>query len=201
MTTPDFFIQVTLENDAEAAIIRSNSWESESPSIQVLLSKSSHIFAGKVDRQLWKSFADCFEQDPTETFEQNRKALTSPDETLKYKYNIKTISDNSVTLTWSKELDGGVVAKCGDILLNFCPEVSAFDFVRNCVGFVTYLTQEVEVQRTKATKAEADSAQLLKEYEQILQGRIAAEEELLAKFHALLNAKKRKIRDLQVEQY
>lgn len=201
MTTKDFYIQVILEQLTESAIIRSNNWESENPCIEVFFSQKSELFSGKVDRGVWKSFAECFEQDPVEFFELNKKALSCQEESKKYKYSLKNKSEQNLTLTWSKALDDGAIAKCGEIILSVCQNLSLFDFVRNCVGIVTDLTHEVQVQTEKALKTEEESAQLVKEYEKTLEGRVAAEEELLAKFHALLNSKKRKIRDLQIEQY
>uniref|UniRef100_A0A336LS02 CSON013517 protein n=1 Tax=Culicoides sonorensis TaxID=179676 RepID=A0A336LS02_CULSO len=165
-----FFIKVEFELPQKGtSIIRSTNWNSTNPEVQILFDFSPDIYTGLVNRDLWNSFADCFEQDPIQFFEQNKSALTKTGQN--YKYTVRKNTDDCLTLVWSKVLDeeSGVQAKCGEVELIRSKDLSVFEFLHNCVGILSDLSEQLENEKKRADKAEAESSQLMRDYETILQ--------------------------------
>lgn len=193
-------IDSSLPELGQSCILYTFDWETPSPGVQILFESATTLFEGTIDIESWKNIAENLEQDPEVFLKENKAILTGNCKTT-YKFSVQGTVEN-LTIRWSKILGTPALSiKCGQIQLKAKPNSSAFDLLTKSTILVQELKKQVVEQSDKSSVSESECRRLIGESKKILESRVAAEEQLLDKFHALLNEKKRKIRDLEQDQF
>ena len=112
---------------------------------------------------------------------------------------VATISGKTLTITIRKNIDG-ITQRLSDIKLqqdDEKEEIDAFDWVDSAAATADSTRTELETLQTSIDEQREQVTSLNKQLDDLVKAKKEHEEELLAKFTALLNAKKLKIRDQQ----
>ena len=112
---------------------------------------------------------------------------------------VATLSGKTLTITIRKNIDG-ITQRLGDIKLqqdDEKEEIDAFDWVDRAAATADAMRTELETLQASMVEQREQVTSLNKQLDDLVKAKEGHEEELLAKFTALLNAKKLKIRDQQ----
>lgn len=187
-----FLQQINLKNHQEKSVILSTNWSKDTVKLTII-TENLEVFEGAISFEHFGEVAALLDKNEAEFFIENKNYLTV--DAAKVNFEIK-----DSTFTWFKQIED-VKVKYGICELKSVEsnKGTIFNILSNISLTFTDLSAENQKVKEELSKSKEEAKELQTGFEQILQEKNKAEEELFTKFYCLLNSKKELIANLKKE--
>ncbi|KAK4970422.1 hypothetical protein LTR66_007239 [Elasticomyces elasticus] len=208
--------RISLSSDGTAAFVllhvshdrsRAGSRSTTAADLTLVATEGESPYVAHIQQARTHELKDPKSQDSLEEWERLLQSVLLPDAgagdaTARATENvgmIATIAASSMTITIRKTLDGGITQRLGSLILTQDDEqeIQLFDWTVLSCTHSTHLKTELSTLQSSLVMQQGLVKQLQEQLDELIRAKKEHENQLLAKFAELLNAKKLKIRDQQ----